>query len=158
MRALLNVTIARGGIKHNVVPPEFVLEGDRRFLPEEDEESAIAELGAAVERARARNPQLDAELRIRPFYTSYALPADHPWALRLQRIAETVTGRAYPIVGSNGSSDVAHVARVTGISTAKIGVARPGETNNHGPDENVRIDDLLDLVKIICALATDAVG
>jgi len=157
LRALLNVNIARGGIKHNIVPPEFVLEGDRRFLPEEDEGIAVAELRAAVERARARDPQLDAELRIRPFYTSYALPVDHPWALRLQRVAETVTGRAYPIVGSNGSSDIAHVARVTGIPAAKIGVGRPGETNNHGPDENVRIDDLLDLVKIICALATEAV-
>lgn len=153
LRGLLNVNIAHGGYKHNVVPAEFVIEGDRRFLPEEDEEAAISELRAAVERARARDPLLDAELRIRPFYTSYALPVDHPWALRVRRVAEEVTGHEHPIVGSNGSSDVAHVARVTGIPTVKLGVNRPGETNHHGVDENVRIADVLSLVKIICVLA-----
>ncbi|MBI3969636.1 MAG: M20/M25/M40 family metallo-hydrolase [Chloroflexi bacterium] len=158
LQALLNANIVRSGIKHNVVPNELFLEGDRRILPEEDEESAMAELREAVERARQRNPDLDAELRIRPFYTSYALSLDDPFAIRVKRVAEAVTGRTYPITGSNGSSDVAHVVRVTGIPCAKIGVNRPGETNNHGVDENVRIEDVLNCVKIICALATNAVA
>ncbi len=157
LRALLNITIAHGGFKYNVVPPEFVIEGDRRFLPEEDEESAIAELRGAVDRACARDRQLDAKLTIRPFYTSYAIATDHIWPRKLQRVAEAITGETHPLVGSNGSSDVAHVARVTGIPTARLGVGRPQGSNAHGIDENVQISDIINLIKIICALATDAV-
>ena len=158
LQALLNVTLAHGGHKYNVVPPEFVMQGDRRFLPEEDEETAIAELRAAVDRARARVPRLDATLTIHPFYTSYSISPDHPWPLRLQRVAEAVTGGKYPFVGSSGSSDVAHVARVTGIPTARVGVNRPIGANAHGINENVQLSDLADLIKIICALATNAVA
>ncbi|MCC7105838.1 MAG: M20/M25/M40 family metallo-hydrolase, partial [Chloroflexi bacterium] len=74
LRSLLNVTMAHGGFKHNMVPGEYVVEGDRRFTPEEAEAEAIAELREAVERAKLRDPLLDAELRIRPFYTSQAMP------------------------------------------------------------------------------------
>ena len=158
LQALLNVTLAHGGHKYNVVPPEFVLQGDRRFLPEEDEEAAIAELRAAVDRARSRVPQLEASLTIHPFYTSYSISPDHPWPLKLKRVAEAVTGENYPFVGSSGSSDIAHVAGVTGIPTARIGVNRPIGANAHGINENVRLSDITNLIKIICVLATNAVA
>lgn len=150
---LLNVNIARAGVKHNVVPPEFVLEGDRRTIPEEDEQAGIAEIAGAIERAKARDPELDCTLAIRPFYTSFAHDPHDPWVQQVCRLASVVRGTAIVATGINGSTDVAHTAKVTGLKVAINGLARHAETRNHGLDERCRISDVLAVTKIAACLA-----
>jgi succinyl-diaminopimelate desuccinylase len=150
---LLNVTIARGGIKHNIVPPEFVLEGDRRFIPEEDEAACVRELEEAIGRARQRDPDLQCELRVRPFYPAFMRPADDPWVREVCRLVSAVRGVPVGPAGVNGSTDVAHVGRVTPLKVTIHGVARHGETRNHGVDERCRVDDLIAVTKIVALLA-----
>jgi succinyl-diaminopimelate desuccinylase len=152
----LNVTIAHAGVKHNVVPPSFTIEGDRRFIPEEDEAECIEELQAAIDRARRRDPELVAELRVRPFYTSFACDPQDPWIQRVCRLASEVRGEPIAAAGIGGSSDIAHVARVTGLPVAAHGVARMAETRNHGADERSRISDLLAVTTIVALLAAGA--
>jgi succinyl-diaminopimelate desuccinylase len=149
---VLNVTMARAGVKHNVVPPEFILEGDRRFIAEEDEEQCVAEIEEAIARAEARDPELQCTLTVRPFYTSFANDPDDPWVQHVCRLASAIRGEEMIAAGINGSSDVAHVARVTGIPLAINGLARFSETHNHSPDERCRIDDVLAVTKIVANL------
>ncbi|MBI3968581.1 MAG: M20/M25/M40 family metallo-hydrolase [Chloroflexi bacterium] len=156
LQPTFNVTMAHGGVKHTIVPPTFVLQGDRRFLPEEPEEDVIAEIRAAFERAKAKDPLLDAEIAFRPFYMSHAGDPNHPWAKEVHRIVEAVVGEPRPITASGGSSDVAYCSHVTGIPVVGFGIGRYKESMNHGIDENIRIGDLLDLVKITAAVATGA--
>ncbi|RMF92714.1 MAG: M20 family peptidase [Nitrospinota bacterium] len=157
IRPVFNITMARGGLKHNIIPPEFVIEGDRRFIPEEDEEEVRREIQAAVDRARARDPQLDCTLKINPVYTSFFSDPHHPWPRKVQEVVRFVTGEEINICGSQGSTDVAYTVKKTGLVSASFGVGRARESNGHGVDENARISDILNLVKVICTLATKAV-
>ncbi len=150
---LLNITIARGGVKHNVVPPEFLLEGDRRFIPEEDEAECVRELEEAISRARERDPELRCEFQVRPFYPAFMRPADDPWVSEVCRLVGAVRGVPVGPAGVNGSTDVAHVGRATSLKVTIHGVARHGETRNHGVDERCRVDDLVAVTKIVALLA-----
>jgi succinyl-diaminopimelate desuccinylase len=149
----LNVTIGHGGVKHNIIPDEFVIEGDRRYLPEEDERDCIDELQEALKRARARDKTLDCELDITPFYPAFMRDVGDPWLRRIQTVVEAIRGHAIPMAGIAGSTDVAHVANIARMGIAANGLARINDTRNHAPDERCRIDDLLALTKIVAVLA-----
>ncbi|GAA2454699.1 M20 family metallopeptidase [Actinomadura vinacea] len=153
---LLNVTMARAGVKHNVVPATFTVEGDRRIIPEEDWDEVVAELHETVDRARRRTPGLDLELTIAPFYRDgWAVEPDAPFVTAMAEIASTEHGERVRPGGSSGSSDVSHTARRLGVPTVSHGLARPGESRYHSPNERARISDLLALVRIICRGATE---
>ncbi len=148
--------MARAGVKHNVVPHEFVIEGDRRFMPEEDEDECVTEIRAAIDRARQADPRLECDLQVRPLYTSFANEYGDPWVEDVCRLASRVRGEQITTAGLTGSTDVAHVARVTGARVAIHGLARFEETRNHAPDERCRISDLLALTELVAGIATRA--
>ena len=154
---VLNITIAHGGIKHNIVPDEFVIEGDRRVIPEEDPAEVVREIEEAVSRARARDPKLDCELAVNPIYVAFYGDPQHPFVQKVRRTVRAVTGLDVPVAASNGSTDVGYTVRKTGLVSAAYGVGRYKESNGHGADENCRISDLLDTVKVVCALAAGVV-
>jgi succinyl-diaminopimelate desuccinylase len=153
---LLNITMARGGLKHNIVPSEFILEGDRRLIPEEVESQVIREIQDAVNKAQANDPKLECELRTIPSYPSFFQDPNHPWVQKVKRIAELVSGERLSVFGSGGSTDVAYIAKTTQMKVASYGISRHKESRIHGENENVRISDLLNLVKFIAILATEA--
>jgi len=151
---LLNVNQAKAGVQHNVVPETMVLGGDRRIIPEESYDDAVAELSEAVDRAAKHCPGLDFSLAIRPVYRdAWTVPVDDRFVRSVGRIASEVRGEDVPVGGSAGSSDVSYVANKLGVPTVSHSVARPGESNYHSPNERVRIADLLDLTRIICRVA-----
>ncbi len=75
----------------------------------------------------------------------------------MKRVVDFVTGEDLPITGLSGSTDVAHTVKVTGMASAGFGVGRAQESHGHGDDENARVEDILNLVKVVAALATGAV-
>lgn len=153
---LLNITMAQAGVKHNVVPETFTVAGDRRIIPEESWDDVVGELREAVDRARARTPGLEYELSCQPFYRDgWAEATDTPFVTAMTRLASDEHGEALRPGGSSGSSDVAYVARRTGIPTVSHGLARPGESRYHSPNERARISDLLALTRIICRGAVE---
>jgi len=148
----LNVTVAQGGIKENVVPARFVLKGDRRYLPEEDVEECVEELQAVVDRARERNPEMGFELKIVPGYPGHASDPSDPWIQQVQRVISGVRGRDVPLGAAMGSSDTAHVGRVTDLVLTHHGVGWT-DSNVHSDNERVAIKDLLDVAKVVAAMA-----
>lgn len=153
---LLNITMAQAGVKHNVVPETFTVAGDRRIIPEERWDDVVGELRDAVDRARARAPELEYDLSVVPMYRDgWAVAPDTPFVITMTAIASDEHGERLRPGGSSGSSDVSYVARRTGIPTVSHGLARPGESRYHSPGERARIGDLLALVRIICRGATE---
>ncbi|MFQ6067296.1 MAG: M20 family metallopeptidase [bacterium] len=152
---LLNITMARGGLKHNIVPSEFILEGDRRLIPEEEESQVIREIQDAVNKAQARDPKLKYELKTTPSYPSFFQDPNHPWVQKVKRAAELVSGEKLSVFGSGGSTDVAYIVKATQMKVASYGTSRHKESGIHGENENVRIGDLLNLVKCVAILATE---
>ena len=146
--------MARSGWKHNVVPQELTLEGDRRILPQESWDDAVAELHEAVDAARRRQPQLHYDVEILPFYREgWTIDPDDPFVARMATVCAAVRGEATPVGGSAGSSDVSYAANRLGVPTVSHGLARPGESRYHSPNERARLSDLRDLTRIICHVA-----
>ncbi len=152
---VLNVTMARAGIKHNIIPPEYVIEGDRRFIPEEEAEDVVRELEEAVEAARKRDPKLDCELETHVVYEPFFQDPKDPWIQKMKRVAEEISGEKKDIYGFSGSTDLAYTVNRADLRVGMYGVGRESEGNVHGDDENARISDLLDLVKVICIIASE---
>ncbi len=151
----LNVTVASGGVKENVVPTEFTIRGDRRFLPEEDPDECVRELEGAIRRAKARDPLLECELSIIPGYPSHASDPDDPWVRSVQRVVSRVRGRDVPLGAAMGSSDTAHVGRVTDLVLTHHGVGWT-DSNVHDYNERVAVDDMLAVAKMVAALVAGA--
>ena len=79
---------------------------------------------------------------------------NHPWVKEVSRAVEKVTCKKPRLSGTQGSLDQAYVVDVTGIPTCVYGVGRLTESNVHGANENVRIDDLLSYAKFLATLMT----
>jgi acetylornithine deacetylase/succinyl-diaminopimelate desuccinylase family protein len=141
-----------GGTKTNVVPSSCSITVDRRVIPEEsldDAEAAFREVVEAVELPEGATVDVDVRLRAVPFRSR----RDGPLARSLKRNADAVTGGDVPVNGSRGFTDARFFARA-GAETAKYG---PGdhESNVHGADENLKLDQLRDSAAAIAATLVD---
>jgi len=134
---VLNITMINGGIKENIVPDRCVLRGDRRVIPEESMEDAIAEIEKAIK-------PLDVELDLRffPGYPPMSVNPDHRWVAEVRAAVQRGMGFLPRLSGAQGSLDQAYATEKTHIPTCVYGVGRQLESNIHSPNENVRIADL----------------
>lgn len=134
---VLNITMINGGIKENIVPDRCVLRGDRRVIPEESMEDAIAEIEKAIK-------PLDVELDLRffPGYPPMSVNPDHMWVAEVRAAVQRGMGFLPRLSGAQGSLDQAYATEKTRIPTCVYGVGRQLESNIHAPNENVRIADL----------------
>lgn len=144
---MLNITMINGGIKENIVPDRCILRGDRRVIPEESMEDAMAEMEKTVK-------SLDAtlELRFFPGYPPMRVNPDHKWVAEVRGAVERATGFLPRLSGAQGSLDQAYATDKTGIPTCVYGVGRQMESNIHSPDENVRLVDLESFARFIIEL------
>ena len=51
---------------------------------------------------------------------------------------------------------MAYTVKRTGLISASFGIGRAKESNGHGVDENARVSDVCNLLKVVCAVATRA--
>jgi acetylornithine deacetylase/succinyl-diaminopimelate desuccinylase-like protein len=74
-------------------------------------------------------------------------PPNHKLVRVVRKQARKVLGRDTPPAGSQGSTDMAVVSQL-GIPVAVLGATRQ-DSNIHGMDEHVRINDLVNVTKIL---------
>lgn len=144
---MLNITMIHGGIKENIVPDRCVLRGDRRVIPEESMEDAMAEMEKTV-----KSLDTNLELRFFPGYPPMRVNPDHKWVAEVREAVERATGFLPRLSGAQGSLDQAYATDRTGIPTCVYGVGRQMESNIHSPDENVRLVDLESFARFIIEL------
>jgi acetylornithine deacetylase len=121
--ATAQVTMIRGGVRTNVVPPECVLEVDARTLPELDNRALLERVTSLVE----------SEVEL---VSERIAPVDTPADARIVRAALAAAGqesaRAF-----GGVSDLFHVRDVPGI------VLGPGRSEqSHAADEWIEVEQL----------------
>ncbi len=134
---MLNITMINAGIKENIVPDRCVIRGDRRVIPEESMEEAIAEMETAI-----KPLGMDMDFRFFSGYPPMRMNPDHRWIAEVRRAVEMSTGFLPRLSGAQGSLDQAYATDKTGIPTCVYGVGRQMESNIHSRDENVRLVDL----------------
>lgn len=133
-------TMVEAGVKENVVPESCAVTVDRRLLPGETPQAALADLrdrvGATLE---GGGIAVDANLTGNAF-----LPAEvqegAPVVGALQRAATSVLGAPLPLWGTPYSSDVRNLVNDAGIPAVTFGAGSIDFA--HAPDESVRLDEV----------------
>jgi succinyl-diaminopimelate desuccinylase len=139
-RGTLNLAAIRGGQSPDepqspCVPDRCVAVFDRRVLPDESLEGAIAEISAFA--ADFPGISVRDRLRISPSLTS----ADTAVVKALDEAIAAVQGRPGSHVVSPGSYDQKHLVRLANLHSAVA--YGPGRLDlAHQPDEHVAVDDL----------------
>jgi len=140
-----------GGVKTNVVPPSASFTVDRRVPPDHDPEAAeraFRGVVAGVDLPAGTTASVEALSRTKPFRSD---PEDaHVRAVA--RNANAVLGDV-PVRGTRGGSDAGHF-HAGGTKAVKFG---PGgrDSNVHGPDENLALDQLRDAAVVVAASVHD---
>jgi succinyl-diaminopimelate desuccinylase len=147
MRPGLYVNTAKGGLKGNIIPDTFEILVDRRFIPEESEAQARREIGRVVNDFARKHREVRVNMKMILSYDPMITRPDHPLVQTVRRVARKVLGRDVPPSGSQGSTDTAAITAL-GVPTVVLGATRQ-DSNIHGIDEHVRINDLVSVTKIL---------
>lgn len=134
------VTLVSAGIKENVIPDRCEITLDRRMVPGEFEDRALAEVEAVLDRVRSAHPEINVKVeRCMPTTGSPSeIDPSHPF-VKIVREAATRAGTPGDLYGMSGACDMTHF-RSIGIPTVVIG---PGsESQAHQPDEHMDLEDL----------------
>ncbi|MFQ6061881.1 MAG: M20 family metallopeptidase [Methanosarcinales archaeon] len=149
LKPVLNITMINAGVKENIIPSICTLKGDRRIIPEESSEDAILEIKNALERAKKSDPDLRFDYHFMETYPPLHTDLNHPWIKKVQETAMYVKGKNIELAGIHGSLDVAYAIQITKQPVCCYGIGRALESNVHGEDENIRINDLVNYTKFL---------
>jgi acetylornithine deacetylase/succinyl-diaminopimelate desuccinylase len=137
--ANIGVGTIHGGEKVNIVPASCVIEVDRRSLPHESREDVLAQLNRAVDRARERFPDLEAEVEVMFSGDAFEIPRDAPTVKTMSQAIWDVTGAPGKLIGFRGASD----ARFLVQSGAETVLCGPGDiTLAHTARESIDLREL----------------
>ena len=150
-KPVISINLISAGVAHNVVPGECKFSIDRRLIPGETVESALAEIVETLDGIAATDPDFRYEIVTNP--DGNAIPANitdegSPLVRAVQEGVREVTG-AEPeyFVAWAGATD-GRFYRMAGIDTVGYG---PGGENAHGANEAVYIDDLITEARVYAA-------
>ncbi len=152
IKPVFNLTMISGGVKENIIPPSCVLRGDRRYIPEENEQDVVDEFENALAPLKS---ELDFEVHCHPGYPPMYTDPEEEWVKEVQTAASAAFGVHKPVTGVQGGLDVAYAVQKTGQPVCAFGVGSSMESNAHGADENIRIEDLKNYVKFLIMLLRD---
>ena len=143
MKSRFSVNRVHGGVANNNVPDTCEVYVDRRYTPGETEEQVDAEYAEAMERAKKRNPRLQVQYKVEQGNLVSVAPADTPLVKAVQRAAASIGYAAKPVGGSH-SSDHGWFVRRHGKPFASYGIGGEGA---HGPNERIKVEDLIATTK-----------
>jgi succinyl-diaminopimelate desuccinylase len=157
-KPVISVNQIQAGVAHNVVPGECTFSIDRRLIPGETRESALAEIVATLDGVAKEDPAFRYELDVDPLKNH--IPANiteesSPIVRALQAGITKVTGQEPEyFVAWAGATD-GRFYRQAGIDTVGYG---PGGENAHGANEAVQIDDLVTQARVYVETITRALS
>jgi acetylornithine deacetylase len=147
----VGLTVA-GGLGYGILPGEGDFLCDLRALPGMTREGIEADVRAFLERARAADPELDAELEWEHWIPPTEIPSDHPIVDALAHAAEGVLGERPPLSYFPGGTDAPHFQLVGGVPT--VPSFGPGLlTVAHAPNESIRVESIVEAAKIYARAA-----
>ena len=156
--AQLNIATIDGGTAGGQVPALLELTLNRRYMPEEAFDEALAEIERTVSRAVASVPGLTVETVLTGHLAPTSDPAGPHWP-RWQAAVGMGFGYApedFRRWGAASCSDFGWVQRATGRHEVLLGGLGRPDRNVHAPGEYTTISDIISLASAVLAyLAAD---
>jgi acetylornithine deacetylase/succinyl-diaminopimelate desuccinylase-like protein len=135
----ISIGTIHGGAKLNIIPASCVIEIDRRTIPGETDDDVLAQFEAAVDRARATYPDIDAVVEIVDSGSPFEIAEDSSLVQTMVGAVAEVTGSAPDVIGFRGASD----ARFLAEAGTDVIVFGPGDISlAHTARESIDLDDL----------------
>jgi len=157
--ATFNVGTIRGGDQPSTIPASCVMTVDRRLIPGETYDGALAELRELLGAVEAAHPGLTTSIRRMPggMATLEHVPLvtddDHPLARAAKAACESVKGRPETPGDFPAWTDGALLARFGGIPSVILG---PGDLAvAHSPREFVPLAEVAEAARIYAAAALE---
>ncbi|TMI72877.1 MAG: M20 family metallopeptidase [Bacillati bacterium ANGP1] len=144
----INIGTIRGGVATNIVPDWCEATIDRRTLPNENVQEAVAEIDRVVADLRAQDPQLQADVEVIQCGPPIETPLDAPLVRAAQDVARALELQPEP-VGYQQASDGRFFAE-RGVPTILFGPGDPEVA--HAADESVDLDQLITAAKFYAML------
>lgn len=140
--ATVNVGLVTGGTGTSIVPAECQVTTDRRLLPSETGDDALAQARERVAALDLPGKGLTCEVELTMDMPGFETPADHRLVTTLDRAAASVGGPGLPLAGWSAACDGGFLARDAGVPVVVFG---PGSVTDqaHQADESVGVDELL---------------
>lgn len=143
----VNVGTIQGGAKINIVPASCSIEVDRRSVPVESKDDVLASIRGAVDRARERFPDLEADVDFAFYAPPFEVPEDSGLVRSAAAAVSEATGTEAELIGFRGASD----ARFLDEAGADVIVLGPGDISlAHTARESV---PLAEVEQAACAYA-----
>lgn len=142
-KPVISVNMIEAGVAHNVVPGEAKIHVDRRLIPGETRESAVAEIRAALDAVAADDPEFKYTLIEDPhgsFIPANITEGDSPLVRAVQQGVRDELGREPEFFVAWAGATDGRFYRQMGVDTVGFG---PGGENAHGANEAGFIDDLV---------------
>lgn len=146
-KPVISVNTIHAGVAHNVVPGDCTVSVDRRLIPGETRETAVAEVRAALDAIAADDPDFRYEIveQEQHYIPANITDEQSPLVRAVQESIRTVTGQEPEyFVAWAGATD-GRFYRQAGIDTVGYG---PGGENAHGANEAVSVDDLVTQARV----------
>ncbi len=152
---VLSVNMIEAGVAHNVVPGEAMVSIDRRLVPGEDMDSAVADIRAKLDAVAAEDPDFVYELEIDPdgsYIAPNITPEDSPLVQAFQKAVRELTGQEPEYFVQWAGMTDGRFYRQHGMDTVGMG---PRGEGAHGANESIKIDDLVKQAQIYALTISD---
>jgi succinyl-diaminopimelate desuccinylase len=161
-RASININAVMGGQagqeqQSPCVADRCVATFDRRFIAEESFEEVREEVVAIVRALETEEPGRRFTIEDRMLVEPVQAPAGSPVVAALSSAVKRVTGSEASLVGSPGTYDQKHFARIAGVEHCVAYGPGPLE-EAHQPDESCSIDDLVVSAQVMALAFLELVG
>ncbi|WP_129155583.1 M20/M25/M40 family metallo-hydrolase [Bosea sp. Tri-44] len=158
LAAQLNIATIDGGTAGGQVPALLELTLNRRYMPEEAFDGALAEIEDTIRRAVASVPGLTVETVLTGHLAPTSDPAGPHWP-RWQAAVGAGFGYApeeFRRWGAASCSDFGWVQRATGVREVLLGGLGRPDRNIHAPGEYTTVSDIVSLARAVLSyLAAD---
>jgi acetylornithine deacetylase/succinyl-diaminopimelate desuccinylase family protein len=137
-----SVGVIRGGTGTAMVPDRCRVSIDRRLLPGQTGEHALAEIEALLAELDLPAEGLTATAALLMEIPSFEVPPEHPVVETTREASIDAGGPDLPIAGWTAACDGGYLMRDTGIPTVVLG---PGSVveQAHRPDESIEIAEVV---------------
>lgn len=154
--ASLNIGIIEGGTVTNMVPSKARIEVDRRLVPGETQDDALAEFQAILNRLPLVHPGAEPSMRQLLWWPGYELDEAAPIVGRLAAAFQAVTGRQALVCGKDAGTDASWIHTLAGIPVVMFSPGDGARAMN--ANESVRIADLHTATAVVARFIVDVLG
>jgi acetylornithine deacetylase len=153
----LNVGTVQGGLNPWTVAGGCRVQLDRRLIPPERVEDAVAEVQQALAAVGRRRADFRGEARLALWGPYMEVPANSPVVATVRAAATEILGADPGVHGLSGTCDSNILVNDAGIPTVVFG---PGSVAKaaHRPNEWVEVAEMVNAARVIALAATRLIG